>query len=365
MDNPYVTVSKLNEYIYRKFSKDRDLRNVYVKGEISNFKTYPSGHCYFTLKDEDSRISGVMFRNYARLLKFEPKNGMKVLIRGEISVYDVKGTYKIAAHKISPDGLGDLHLAFEQLKKKLKKDETLLTQYCTAIPIGTALAQSWNIEYAQLCGDIVGKEMEQHGVDFWLAPGMNIHRNVLCGRNFEYFSEDPLLAGLIASGITKGVQSHKNKFVTLKHFACNNQEMNRFYNNSVVDERTLREIYLKPFEITIKEANAMSVMSSYNLVNGKHTNESVELINDYLRNEANFKGIVMTDWIMTTTPPVNGSVYPATDVTKVIKANTQLFMPGSGNHFKQALASVKSGDISRYELERAVSPFLELIQNLK
>ena len=122
MDNPYVTVSKLNEYIYRKFSKDRDLRNVYVKGEISNFKTYPSGHCYFTLKDEDSRISGVMFRNYARLLKFEPKNGMKVLIRGEVSVYKNNGTYSLYAHKMTEDGLGDLYVAFEQLKKKLEKE---------------------------------------------------------------------------------------------------------------------------------------------------------------------------------------------------------------------------------------------------
>lgn len=130
----YVTVSRVNQYIKRKLTKDKDLRNIFVKGEISNFKVYPSGHCYFTLKDERSEINGVMFRNYAKFLKFKPKNGMKVLIEGEINVYDVKGTYNLLARKISQDGLGDLYVAFEQLKKKLRNEGLFDDSYKKPIP---------------------------------------------------------------------------------------------------------------------------------------------------------------------------------------------------------------------------------------
>ena len=143
-------------------------------------------------------------------------------------------------------------------------------RYCTALPCETMLAQTWNTDLLFKCGDIIGKEMEFFSIDLWLAPGMNIQRNPLCGRNFEYFSEDPFLTGKCAAYITKGVQSHKNKGVTLKHFACNNRENNRNYNNSIISERALREIYLKGFEICIKESGPMAVMSAYNLINSVH-----------------------------------------------------------------------------------------------
>ena len=140
-------------------------------------------------------------------------------------------------------------------------------QNSTAIPIGTALAQSFNENLLEQIGaNIIGEEMDLFKVHLWLAPGMNIHRNILCGRNFEYYSEDPLISGKMAAAITRGVQSHKNRGVTIKHFACNNQETNRFNNNSILTERTLREIYLKGFQIAIKEGLPKALMTSYNLL---------------------------------------------------------------------------------------------------
>ena len=168
-------------------------------------------------------------------------------------------------------------------------------QYCTAIPIGTAIAQSWNTALAERFGDIVGDEMERFGIHLWLAPALNIHRDIRCGRNFEYFSEDPLISGKMAAAITHGVQKHHGRGVTIKHFAVNNQEYNRTANNSQVSERALREIYLRGFEICVKESQPHALMTSYNLLNGTHTSERSDLITDVLRAEWGYQGIVMTD----------------------------------------------------------------------
>ena len=178
-----------------------------------------------------------------------------------------------------------------RLGKKQKTDGDVLHQYATAIPIGTAIAQSWNTDFARMCGDIVGDEMERMNVDLWLAPALNIHRSIRCGRNFEYFSEDPLVSGLFAAAITQGVQAHPGKGTTIKHFAANNQEYNRYNNNSMVSERAMREIYLKGFELCIREAQPHALMTSYNLVNGTHTSEHSGLIEDILRAEFGFQGI--------------------------------------------------------------------------
>ena len=202
-------------------------------------------------------------------------------------------------------------------------------QYCVAIPIGTAIAQSWNDSLAESLGDLVGKEMDTFGVQIWLAPALNIHRSPLCGRNFEYYSEDPLISGKMAAAITKGVQKYPGHATTIKHFACNNQETNRYFSNSIVSTRAMREIYLKGFEICVKEAQPHFIMTSYNLINGVHACNRKDLITDILRNEWGFKGVVMTDWLVTGGMTINeGEKWPAASAAGNVKAGNDITMPG-------------------------------------
>ena len=236
-------------------------------------------------------------------------------------------------------------------QRELEKGKNLEYQYATAIPIGTAIAQSFNTAFAELCGDIVGDEMARFGVHLWLAPALNIHRNVLCGRNFEYYSEDPLVSGRMASAITKGVQKHKGCGVTIKHFAGNNQEKNRTSSNSQVSERAMREIYLRGFEICVKEADPLSVMSSYNLINGRHTSEHQGLINDVLRNEWGFGNLVMTDWIIHGGMIPDDAKYKSPTPWGIAKVGGDLFMPGSRDDYDQLLEGLKAGNVSRHQLE--------------
>ena len=215
-------------------------------------------------------------------------------------------------------------------------------QYTTAIPIGTALAQSWNPVLAEQLGDVVGAEMERFGIHLWLAPAFNLHRSVLCGRNFEYLSEDPLLAGRLAAAITRGVQSHPGRGVTIKHLACNNQETNRLNSNSRVSPRALRDLYLRAFEICVRQARPAAVMTSYNLINGVHTSESTQLLEVILRREWGFDGLVMTDWV------VDGMTHsdmkhPRATAAATIKAGNELFMPGGETDREDLLAALKRG----------------------
>ena len=173
---------------------------------------------------------------------------------------------------------------------------TPIYSYTTAFPIGTNVSQTFNQDLIYKMGDAVAKEMEEFGITIWLAPGMNIKRNPLCGRNFEYYSEDPILSGKIASSIVRGVESHKGCFPCIKHFLCNNQETNRKYTSANVSERALREIYLKGFEIAVKEGNARCLMSSYNKINDIWAGRNKILLTNILKDEWNFKGICMTDW---------------------------------------------------------------------
>ena len=199
-------------------------------------------------------------------------------------------------------------------------------QYCTAIPVGTLLAQTWNRTLIREVGAMIGTEMEYFGVTLWLAPGMNIHRNPLCGRNFEYYSEDPYVAGTIAAAMTEGVQSNYGCGTTIKHFACNNQEDNRMGSDSVISERTLREVYLKGFEIAVRESQPLSIMTSYNLINGVHAANNYDLCTETARNEWGFKGMIMTDWTTT-------EVDEKCTASGCMRAGNDLVMPGCfGDH---------------------------------
>jgi beta-glucosidase len=233
--------------------------------------------------------------------------------------------------------------------KRPKKGTEIKHQYCTALPIGTAIAQSWNVDLAEACGDIIGDEMGRFGVHLWLAPALNIHRSILCGRNFEYYSEDPLISGKIAAAITRGVQAYPGKGVTIKHFAANNCEYNRYFNNSVVSERALREIYLKGFRICIEEAGPLALMTSYNLINGIHSSESRPLTEGFLRAECGYEGIVMTDWVLDLKN--HGTMFKKADAGRVAAAGGDLFMPGCQGDYDSVMDALKSGALTRSQME--------------
>lgn len=222
-------------------------------------------------------------------------------------------------------------------------------QYCTAIPIATSLAQSWDMDLIEDVGKIVGEEMTELNISLWLAPGMNIHRNPLCGRNFEYYSEDPLLSGRCAAADTKGVQTYAGRGTTIKHFAANNQEDNRMFANAHISERALREIYLKGFEIAVKEAGPLSIMSSYNLINGVHSANSRDLLTTVAREEWGFDGMVMSDWLTTNKMGEifgKGFKYKRSSAAVCIFAGNDLIMPGSREDIDEILDSYYGRDES-------------------
>ena len=265
---------------------------------------------------------------------------------------DEKGVHTIGSDM--PESVMELMPApaafgMKLLAGKKKTDSEIFEQNCSAIPIGTALAQSWNLCFAELCGDIVGDEMERFGVHLWLAPALNIHRDIRCGRNFEYYSEDPLISGHFAAAVTRGVQKHAGCGTTIKHFAANNQETNRYGSNSLVSERALREIYLRGFEIAVRESQPHALMTSYNLINGIHTSERRDLIEDVLRAEFGFEGMVMTDWIVAALN-AGKKKYPAPDAAKIAAAGGDLVMPGSPGDLKAMLKGLKEGTVTRKQL---------------
>ena len=239
-------------------------------------------------------------------------------------------------------------------------------QYTTAIPIAMTLAASWNMDLLETCGDIVGSEMEAFGATLWLAPGMNIHRNPLCGRNFEYFSEDPLLAGKCAASETRGVQRHPGYGTTIKHFLANSQEDNRMFTNSHVGERAIREIYARNFRIVVEEAQPMALMTSYNLVNGVHAANHADSLTHMLREEWKFQGMVMTDWLTTSTLSSMLSVttekkYPKSDAALCVTAQNDLIEPGEMADVQRILEGLGTGVLSRAQLERNAGNILRLM----
>ena len=241
-------------------------------------------------------------------------------------------------------------LVMKLLNKRKKVRGEILEQNCTAIPIGTAIAQSWNPDFAQRCGDVVGDEMERFGVQLWLAPALNLHRDIRCGRSFEYYSEDPLLSGKIAAAVIRGVQCHPGCGATVKHFAANNQETDRYNSDSQLSERALRELYLRSFELAIREGRPHALMTSYNLINGVHTSERRDLIEDVLRSEFGFKGLVMTDWIIAALSG-RGSKHPGPNAAKIAAAGNDLVMPGGPGDLKAMRKGLKTGLVTRRQLQ--------------
>ena len=233
--------------------------------------------------------------------------------------------------------------------KPQEKRGTTYYQFCTAIPVGTLLAQSWDVELIKRVGEMIGHEMELFNVTLWLAPGMNIHRNPLCGRNFEYYSEDPLLAGMMAAAMTLGVQKVPGCGTTIKHFACNNQEDNRMGSDSILSERALREIYLKGFEIAVKDAQPMSIMTSYNLINGVHAANCYDTCTKAARDEWGFAGAIMTDWT-TTNVQIQGECTAA----GCMRAGNDMVMPGLPEDHENIKKELADGTLTMAELKRCI-----------
>ncbi len=230
--------------------------------------------------------------------------------------------------------------------------EQMLYQFVTGFPAASVLAQTWDTALAMQMGEQVGHEMEEYGVDFWLAPAMNLVRDPLCGRNYEYYAEDPILTGLLAANVCLGVQKTPGKTVTIKHFACNNQETDRYHTSSELDEKTLRELYLKPFEIVVKTARPGAVMAAYNKTGGVYCANHKDLIEGVLRGEWGFSGIVMTDWLATG----KGQA----DESTAINSGVDLIMPGGKGTLKALQKGLAGGTLDKDALRRSAARMLTL-----
>ena len=231
------------------------------------------------------------------------------------------------------------------------REGTDKTYYATAFPIGSCLASTWNTELVSKVGEAIGNETKEYRCDVILGPGMNLHRNPLCGRNFEYYSEDPLLTGKIAAAYIQGVQS-QGAGVSAKHFAVNSQETDRTAVDERLSQRAARELYLRGFEIAVRESNPWTVMASYNQVNGQYSMGNHDLLTKILRDDWGYKGIVMTDWI---------GIRKGLETTAEVHAGNDLMEPGQPAQVEEIIKGVKDGKLSIADVDRNVRRMLEYI----
>lgn len=311
---------------------------------MSHYYTTPGATGYSTNKYFGRGIYDISFCDGPAGIRFQQQS---VAIKGQNKVKGITASIEL---------LNFLPSLVRRLCFGKASDGTVLYQYATAFPVGVALAQTWNPGLVERVGRAANAELEEYGITFWLAPGMNIHRNPLCGRNYEYYSEDPLLTGKIAAAMTRGVQSDGNHSVSLKHFLCNNQETNRGDVSSEVSERALREIYLLGFEIAVKEGGARGVMTSYNRVNGVFSAVNHDAVTKVLRNEWGFDGLVMTDW--------DGWKRDC-DADRSMYAGVDILMQGDGRQKRQIRRALKNGTLPVRYVRRSASHVLRMISRVK
>ena len=371
-----------NIYGYIELDEDiitEQLRNIYV--EDLGFEDYK---VKVVLKDDLTNIQKIkltkqdfIFKKVEYNYKFQINDKISKLKDSELANLCI-GDYTDINEKMM--GVGGLTTkSLEDVKeyirmadgpaglrvtKILDANDKVYDEYVSALPIETALAQTFNTDLIEKYGNIIGKEMEILKIQLLLAPALNIHRNILCGRNYEYFSEDPLISGKMAAAITKGVQSYKNKGTTLKHLVANNQEKNKHNNNSKMSERTLREIYLRGFQIAIEESHPIAIMTSYNLLNGIHPSQNKQILIDVLRNEWNFTGLIMSDWSISFNPQSKYSIYPPQNVFDNIIGGNNLMMPGSDIDYNYLIEKLNQKALTRDFLLRCASKVYDTIELL-